>query len=123
MPVCGDFVATAILLAVVIPVPTKGLVAKMSGFSGAERVGAGGAESQQEPTRQPRAADDVLENLRRQWFLPSGSLIAAQFDAEQPAMHAADGVALAMAGLPIRQRRWRPARPTWRAELAPLHRA
>ena len=69
MPVCGDRATTAILLAVVMPVPTNGEVAKISGLCGAERISARRAETEQEQARQPDAADDVGEDLRR-----SGSL-------------------------------------------------
>ena len=65
MPVCGDRAATAILLEVVIPVPANGDVAKMRGLFGTERVRARRAEAKQEQTRQPDAADDLGEDLRR----------------------------------------------------------
>ena len=76
-PVSGDLVSIAYLAEVVMLVPTKGLVTKISGLSGPERVRAGGTLAVQQVRAEANAPDKGPQNVFRQHLLagdPAGQV-------------------------------------------------
>ena len=71
-----------------MPVPANGQAAKISGLCGAERVGAGRTQAEQEQAGQSDAADDLREHLGLKRLRPG--VTGVEIDSQQASVDSAD---------------------------------